>query len=301
MDELRMALAAATGAIIGGMVVVALSWTLRAVARPSGAAETERYGETARSRHPPSLHWLAKAAILLASIGAYGYVGYTSRPLASASSSAASTPRTAAAAPAPLAAPAHFMIGGVDLTFAPPAGYCLYPEPLLQTVVAQQSKINPDNVIHEVFADCDELRRATTDHARIRDFGMVMTPKSQLDETIGPAEFDRIVAGSVDPVTLKETMDQRLRDAQSRLRLQSVSTLGMLDRGPGAAYFGYLFRAGNAAGGFTQACVMALTTLKGRLVSYYLYSDYSRDARPTLDMLMHRVKASLGNLAARNS
>lgn len=298
MDELRMVLAAATGAVIGGVVVVALSWTLRAVARPAGPEHLEPLSDGAALRRAPALHWAVKTAIVLLSIGAYGYLGYANRPLEAPAPTAVID-----ATPADFTEPtAQFTVGGVGLSFAPPAGYCLYPPALLGTVVAQQAKINPDNVIHTVFASCDQLRDAAGgSKPRIRDFGMLMTPKAQLAERIGPAELDRIVAGAVDPATMKETLDQRLRDAQSRLKLQSFSSLGVLDRDPRAAYFGYLFKASNDAGGFDQACVMALTSTKGRLVSYYLYSDYSRDARATLNQLLQKVKASLGDLAARNS
>ncbi len=300
MDELRMVLAAATGAVIGGIVVVALSWTLRALAGPAGpehAGVTGDGGAAAMPPRAPALHWAAKAAILLLSIGAYGYLGYANRPRDIAPPAAATV-----VAPADVAEPAaSFAIGGVGLSFAPPSGYCLYPPALLGAVVAQQAAINPDNVVHAVFADCDQLRDAASSHVRIRDFGMLMTPKSQLAETVGPAELDRILADTVDPVTLKETLDQRLRDAQSRLKLRSVSALGLLGRDPRAAYFGYLFRADGEAGGFDQACVMALTSVKGRLVSYYVYSDYSRDARATLDLLMQKVKSGLGDLVARNT
>jgi hypothetical protein len=294
MDELRIALAAATGAIIGGMVVVALSWTLRTVAQPAGAPG--EHGGIALRRRP--LHWLLKLAILVLSIGGYAYVGYSNRPLAPAAASA-STPASPLAQAA--IAPTQFAVGGVDLSFTPPSGYCLYPEALQQTVVAQQATLNPGNVIHVIFADCDELHDAADTRARIRDFGMLMTPKAQLDRPVGPADLDRIVAGATDTSAAKETLDQRLHEAQSRLRLQSFSSLGELDHDADAAYFAYLFHAKDEKGGFDQACVMALTTLKGRLVSYYLYSDYSRDARPALQLLLHRVKASLGDMMARNS
>jgi hypothetical protein len=293
MDEVRMVLAAATGAVIGGIVVVALSWTLRAVARPAGP----EYAEEDRMRRAPSLHWTAKAAIVLLSIGAYGYLGYANRPLAPAA-----PPVIPQATPADFTEPTtQFAIGGVGFRFAPPSGYCLYPPALLGAVVAQQAKLNPDNVIHTVFADCDELRQAASGNIRIRDFGMLMTPKTQLDASIGPAELDQIVAGTVDPASVKETLDQRLRDAQSRLTLQSFSSLGLLDRDSRTAYFAYLFKANDDAGGFNQACVMGLTTMKDRLVSYYLYSDYSRDAHSTLNLLLQKVKAGLGDLADRNS
>ncbi|HKT19941.1 MAG TPA: hypothetical protein VJR47_17955 [Stellaceae bacterium] len=293
MDELRVALAAATGAVIGGMVIVAVAWTLRSVAQRAAPAGTAEFGEA--EARPATLHWSAKLAILLLSIGAYGYLGYANRPPA-ATASAPQDP-----VPADFTAPtAQFAIGGVQFSLAPPQGYCLYPPALLSTVVAQQARINPDNVVHAVFASCDELRDAKQTRERIRDFGMVMTPRSQIDQNVGPAELERIVAGIADPAAAKRTLDQRLRDAQSRLRLQTFSSLGMLGRDANAAYFGYLFRASDGAGGFDQVCVMALATEKDRLVSYYLYSDYSRDARDTLNLLVQRVKSGLGDLAARN-
>jgi hypothetical protein len=292
MDELRIALAAATGAVIGAMVVVALAWTLRVVARPAAAGGAELDEPTAR---PATLHWTAKLAIVLLSIGLYGYLGYANRPPVAASAPVDPVP-------ADFTAPtAQFAIGGVTLSFAPPACDCLYPPALRATDIAQQATFHTDNVIHAVFASCDELRDSAESKARIRDFGMVMTRKSQIDRSVGPAELDRIVGATVDPAVAKQTLDQRLRSAQSRLRLQAFSSLGMLDREPRAAYFGYLFRASNGAGGFDQVCVMALASEKNRLVSYYLYSDYSRDARTTLHVLLQRVKAGLGDLDARNS
>jgi hypothetical protein len=227
MDELRIALAAATGAVIGAIIVVAWAWTLRAVAaRPAAAGGAELDEPAAR---PTMLHWTAKLAIVLLSIGFYGYLGYANRPPVAASA-------PVDPAPANFTPPtAQFAIGGVTLSFAPPAGYCLYPPALLTTVVAQQAKINPDNVIHAVFADCGELRQSAATQERIRDFGMVMTPKSQIDTNVGSAELDRIVGATVDPAVAKQTLDQRLRGAQSRLRLQTFSSHGMLDRDSHAA------------------------------------------------------------------
>jgi hypothetical protein len=74
-----------------------------------------------------------------------------------------------------------------------------------------------------------------------------------------------------------------------------------LDRDKNAAYFAYLFKADSGGESFAQACVMAMMATKGRLVTYYLYSDYSKDARTALLTLLQKVKASLGDLAAQNS
>ena len=186
------------------------------------------------------------------------------------------------------------------MRFDPPAGYCLYPAPLMQSIITQQGRINPDNQIHTAFGDCKELRAAAENQTRIQDFGMLMTPRAQLDQHVGKPELEQIVASVGDPSTVKETLDQRLRQAQSKLTLQSFSTLGILERDTDATYFAYLFKANADSDGYTQACVMALTTVKGRLVAYYLYSDYTRDARATLMGLLQKVRAGVGDFAAQN-
>lgn len=275
MDEWRIFLAIVTGAVIGLVAVVAVSLSLRLVG-------TRR------------LPWPVSAAIILVAIIGYGVIGYSNRP---APPPEAPPPQEAATAPAPT----QIGIGGVALDFMPPAGYCIYPSPLLDTVIAHQAKINPDNVVHTVFGNCDQLREAGLAQTRIRDFGMLMTPKAQVNQTIDPPALERIIAGSVDPATVKQTLDQRLKDAQSRLKVQSFSSLGVLDREPGTAYFGYLFRSGTQEENFAQACIMAMTTLKGRLVSYYLYSDYTKDARAALLGLLQKAKSGVADFAARNS
>lgn len=301
MDELRMVLAAATGAVIGGVVVVALAWTLRVLGetRAARTALVPATGLPAERRRPLRLHWSLKVAIILLSILAYGFLGYANRSADQAAQQNDAAANQAAFVP-PLAA--QFDVGGVSLRFNPPGGYCLYPDPLMQSVVAQQGKLNPDNVIHTAFGSCSQLRAAAESQARIQDYGMLMTPRAQIEEHVGRSELDQIVASVGDPQTVKETLDQRLRQAQSKLTLQAFSTLGILQRDQDATYFAYLFKTNGEDGdGYNQACIMALTAVKGRLVAYYLYSDYTRDARATLMGLLQRVRASLGDLQAQNS
>jgi hypothetical protein len=300
MDEFRMVLAAATGAVIGGVVVVALAWTLRVLGETAATRDQPlpATGMAAAPRRTWRLHWSVKAGIILLSITAYGFLGYSNRSVDKDVAAADADANQAAFVP-PLSA--QFDVGGVSLRFDPPAGYCLYPAPLMQSIVVQQGKINPDNVVHTAFGNCGQLRAAADNQARIQDFGMLMTPRAQLEQHIGQPELDQIVASVGDPSTVKETLDQRLHQAQSRLTLQSFSTLGILQRDKDATYFAYLFKTTDDDGGYTQACVMALTAVKGRLVAYYLYADYTRDARATLMNLLQRVRTNLGDLAAQNS
>ena len=299
MDVLRISLAAATGAVIGVVVVIALAWSIRILGprRASAGAAPDVSSDSAGPRRF-GLSLLAKIAIVALATAAYGYLGYINRPAPPDTPPPDAAPaQSAFAAPTP---PAQFNVGGVTLSFTPPSGYCLYPPSLMQAIVAQQGKINPDNVVHTVFGNCDQLREAAATQIRIRDFGMLMTPKGQISQDFDPPALERVIASAAAPGNVKETLDQRLRAAQTRLKLQSWSSLGILDRDRSAAYFAYLFKSETQGESFAQACIMALTTSKGRLISYYLYADYTKDARNTLLGLLQKVKASLGDLGAQN-
>lgn len=286
MDGARWILSAGTGAAIGVAVVIALDLSFRLARRPAGLAG-------ALPGHAGQL----KIAIFALAVSGYVLLGYFYRP----------TPPEAAAPPAPSGAataldtgPTQFDVGGVALAFAPPAGMCLYPAPLLQSVQAQQARVNPDNVIHTAFAACGELRDALAEHTRIRDFGILMTPKDDLTQFFDRPALDQLAAATPDPTRVKATLDERLKNAQSQLALQSFSALGTIDRDPRAIYFAFLSKAENAAGGFTQACVMAMTAVNGRLVSYYLYRDYDKDPRPAIFGLLAEAKAGVNDFAQRN-
>jgi hypothetical protein len=167
-------------------------------------------------------------------------------------------------------------------------------------VRVQQGKLNPDNVIDTAFADCNQLRDSAANQRRIRDFGLLMTPKADLNRHIDRAMIDQMAGAMPDQTSVKTMLDRRLAAAESKLALQSFSALGAIDRDQRAVYFAYLSKAQGIEGTFTQACVMAMTAVNGRLVSYYLYSDYDRDPRPVIFGLLTKVKAGVSDFAQRN-
>jgi len=171
---------------------------------------------------------------------------------------------------------------------------------MMAAAVARQGRLDPGDVLHVAFGDCDQLRAAAASNTRVKDFGLLMSPKSQLGRPIDRAGLDRLAANAGDPVTVKQTIDQRLRQAQTSLKLQSFSALGTIDSDDRSIYLGFLSKAEGASGPFAQAGVMAMTAVKGRLVSYYLYSDYDRDARSALLALLQKVKTGVAGLAERN-
>ncbi|HEY3916296.1 MAG TPA: hypothetical protein VGL83_00810 [Stellaceae bacterium] len=285
-------MALGTGAVIGIAIVCALALTVRLLRRadaaPAGAGSW-------RAKIDPE-GWPLRLTIVGAAIVFYTAVGILHQPPPSAPAAP-----TASEAPADAdTAPAALDIGGVTLAFAPPSGSCLYPPPLLEAVRLQQAKLNPDNVIDGAFADCAELRNATASQTRLKDFGLLMTPKVDLDRRIDRAGIDVIAATMPDATSVKATLDQRLAAAQSQLGLQSFSALGSIDRDAQAIYFAYLSKAQGNSGAFNQACVMAMTAINGRLVSYYLYSDYDKDPRPVIFGLLAKAKAGVGDFAQRN-
>jgi hypothetical protein len=295
---MRWILSAATGAIIGIAAAVALELSFRALRRPAGAAASAPAAPSARLALDPQ-RWPVRAAIVAFAIAFYTIVGYLHRP-ATPVPPAADTPPVAEAAPPADTGPAALALGNVTLAFAPLPGTCLYPAPLLEAVRLQQAKLNPDNMIDAAFADCDQLRNSVANKTRIRDFGILMTPKADLDQHVDRASIDAMAAAMPDQTSVKATLDQRLSTAESKLALQSFSALGAIDRDQQAIYFAYLSKAEGADGVFTQACVMAMTAINGRLVSYYLYSDYERDPRPMIFGLLAKVKAGVSDFAQRN-
>jgi hypothetical protein len=298
MDAMRWIFSIGTGGAIGIAAALALELSFRLMGRPAAAATVPAMPRLPLIARP----WPLRIAIVVFATAFYTIVGYEHRPLPPAAPESAASDAPAAGAPAPQAetGPAALTIGGVTLAFAPPSGTCLYPAPLLEAVRVQQGKLNPDNAIDMAFADCNQLRDNVANQTRIRDFGLLMTPKVDLNQHVDRAMIDQMAGAMPDQTSVKATLDQRLVAAESKLALQSFSALGAIDRDPQAIYLAYLSKAQSADGTFTQACVMAMTAINGRLVSYYVYSDYEKDPRPVIFGLLAKVKAGVSDFARRN-
>lgn len=287
-----------TGAAIGIAAALALELSFRLMRGPAVATSG-----AAMPRLPPIARvWPLRIAIVVFAVAFYTIVGYQHRPSSPAAPESTASEASAAAASAPQAetGPTSLTIGGVTLAFAAPSGSCLYPAPLLEAVREQQGKLNPDNVIDTAFADCNQLRDSTANQTRIRDFGLLMTPKVDLNQHVDRATIDQMAGAMPDQTSVKAMLDQRLVAAESKLALQSFSALGAIDRDPQAIYFAYLSKAHGADGAFTQACVMAMMAVNGRLISYYVYADYDKDPRPVIFGLLAKVKAGVSDFARRN-
>jgi hypothetical protein len=290
VDWTRLALGAEVGLGIGALILVGwlgTRWVLR------GRLGTLSWAHIALS-----------VAIIATSTGAYALFSYRvqpSAPPAAADPSAIAPSAGGAAAPpvqqavaTPPAPPPRAQVdaGGILLKFDPPAGYCLYPADLMSVVLAMHKQTNRDNVVHTAFGDCDQLRSHAESGARIRDFGIVMTPTSTLGKPLTRASLDDFAREIVDPAQAREGAAQRLREAVSRLDLQSFSSVGVLDRDDNSIYFGFLAKLHAGDETFTQASVLALTIVRSRLVSLYLYSDYTKTPRTMLQTLLTKNKAS---------
>ena len=306
VDWTRLALGAEVGLGIGALILVGwlgTRWLLR------GRLGTLSWAHVALS-----------VVIIAASTGAYALFSFRAQPPSPAPLTTAAAASTAAAAagdppaapsdqqavvapPAPPAAPPPAQVdagGGVLLKFDPPEGYCFYPADLMSVVVAMHKQTNRDNVVHTVFGDCDQLRAHAETGARIKDFGIVMTPTSTVGKPLTRASLDDFAREIVDPAQGRESVAQRLHEAVSRLNLQSFSSVGVLDRDDSAIYFGFLSKVRAGEETFTQASVLALTIARSRLVSLYLYSDYAKTPRSTLQTLLTKSKASVAAFAGTN-
>lgn len=301
VDWARLTLGAEVGLGIGALILVvwvATHWLLRG--RPGG------------------ISWVQVGialAIVTASTGAYAVFSYQHQPEAkTAAAEPATAPSSAVPAPVgaapstdqalatPPAPPAHAQVnaGGIVLKFDPPDGYCLYPTDLMSVVLAVHKQTNRDNVVHTAFGDCDQLKSHGETGARIRDFGLVMTPVAMVGKPVTRASLDDFAHAAVDPAQVRESVAQRLHEAVTRLDMQSFSSVGVLDRDDSSIYLGFLSKLQSGDETFTQACVLALTAVHGRLVSLYLYSDYTKNPRNTLQALLTKTKASVGAFAGLN-
>ena len=256
--------------------------------------------------------WLIRVAAAVLAIGSttagFAYLVYPGeeapkpRP---AAPTIAAAPATILPPPAPVPAPqpapsARIEVGGVAIGFEPPAGYCLYPPDLLQAVLTTQRKANPDNAVHIAFGDCDQLRNRGSADGRIRDFGLLMTPKAMLAKTVGKSVLAQYARETLDPVQLQRGADNGIRAAERSLEMHSFASAGVLARTDGAVYFGFLSKIRTRGGGFEQAGLMALTVVRGRLIAYYIYADFRWDPRPTLARLQQTAKGGIERMAALN-
>jgi hypothetical protein len=252
---------------------------------------------------------IAAAVMAVASTTAgFAYLVYprdeTAKPQAPAPTVAAETAAMRpppAPTPVPQPAPAaRIDVGGVAILFEPPPGYCLYPPELLQAVLATQRKANPENAVHIAFADCDQLRNRGSGEARIRDFGLLMTPKAMLAKTVGKSVLAQYAREQLDPLQLQRGADKGIRAAERNLEMHSFASAGVLARTEGAVYFGFLSKLKTNGGSFEQAGLMAMTVIRGRLIAYYVYADFRWDPRPTLARLQQTAKGGVEKMAALN-
>ena len=200
-----------TGAAIGIAAALALELSFRLMRPPAPAATVPAMPRVPLIARP----WPMRIVIVLFATAFYTIVGYQHRPLPPAAANDA-LPAADAATQADTG-PASLAIGSVTLTFAPPAGSCLYPAPLLEALRLQQGKLNPDNAIDTAFADCGQLRDTVANQSRIRDFGLLMTPKVDLNQRVDRAAIDQIAGAMPDQTSVKATLNQRLVGAESKL------------------------------------------------------------------------------------
>jgi hypothetical protein len=290
VDWTRLALGAGVGVGIGTLILLGwlgTRWLLR------GRLGAVSWG-----------HLVVSLAIIAASTGAYAVFSYRNQPSPppQAPAPSASSETTAPPAQALVTPPPHAQIdaGGIVLKFDPPEGYCLYPADLMSVVLAVHKQTNRDNLVHTAFGDCEQLRGHTETGARIRDFGIVMTPTAMVGKPLTRSALDELAREVVDPTQVRESVAQRLREAVSRLDMQSFSAVGVLDRDAGSIYFGFLSKLQAGDETFAQAYVMALTVIRSRLVAVYLYSDYTKNPRAALQKLLNKTKANVDAFAGMN-
>ncbi|HTS90724.1 MAG TPA: hypothetical protein VMG55_01880 [Stellaceae bacterium] len=298
--------AAVFGAVVGCLILLGwliTRWMLGEVGHPRLRVPLPR---TLAARR-----WVVRIAAAVMAVASttagFAYLVYPSpqpapTPAPALETAALRPPPAPTPTPMPQAPPpTRIEVGGIAILFEPPAGYCLYPPELLQAVLATQRKANPDNAVHIAFGDCDQLHNRGNDGARIRDFGLLMTPKAMLAKTVGKSVLAQYARETLDQRELQRGADRGIQAAERKLEINSFASAGVLARTDGAIYFGFLSRIkSGGAGSFEQAGLMAMTVIHGRLIAYYLYADFRSDPRPAFARLQPTAKAGVERMAALN-
>lgn len=298
------------GAVAGGLILLAWSITRWMLGESLGVVDATR------AVVPPfaaTRRWIIRIAAAVMAVASttagFAYLVYPRQeptkpespaPVVAAAPTIVLPPAVPEPAPRPAEPEARIDVGGVVLRFVPPAGYCLYPPDLQQAVLAVQRKANPENAVHIAFGDCEQLRNRESSGGRIRDFGLLMTPKAMLGKTVTKSVLAQYLRETLDPQQIQRGADKGVRAAERNLQMHSFASVGVLARSETAVYFGFLSRIKAGSGKIEQAGLMALTVIRGRLIAYYVYADYRWDPHPQLVRLQRTAKGGVETLAALN-
>jgi len=197
-------------------------------------------------------------------------------------------------------------IDTASLNLPPPTGYCELTEQ--QPSDARMIKVVSDvlaghNELLAMSADCRQLQnwRAGTQRV-LDDYAQYQTliatkgsnfPRAEAVKQVCAqvrTEGEKFVAG------LAEEMNKRLENVVKEIKVNENRLVGVLAEDADACYFATVQKMKTEAGADkTQLIISAVTTIKGKILYYYLFAPYSNagDVNTAFDRHKNNVAAVL--------
>jgi hypothetical protein len=194
-----------------------------------------------------------------------------------------------------------FTLVGQSFNLTIPDGYCA-PDEKSKAVADTLASADPQNVTDFTYFDC----KIATSAAGERRYGILKTPKNTLIVVLPPRadllkEFGKLIAdGSLAKALATQDL---VGDANKSIKettgvdLKISGTPKFVEADDRAAYIVGVMSGGEDAQR-KFALAGALTEVKGRLISWYVYGPYRSDA--DVAALLREVKAYIAGFIAEN-
>lgn len=206
------------------------------------------------------------------------------------------------------AATDHKQARAYGLDLPAPDGFCelsaAYPADRDMLTTAEQLNAGHNRVL-SIFADCGELDALRGKGVTLSNYAMYMMPMSAGEAPImlSRAEVIELLANAfqeTDPVgQARDTVRDRIAEADMAIELQELVGLGMLHRDDTALFTGVLTRTAADNGDVdVSAVITGMTLVGGRLVTLNLGAPY--EGQQTIDGLLLRQRENLRQLIDAN-
>jgi hypothetical protein len=202
-------------------------------------------------------------------------------------------------------------VGSATLNLVPPTGYCELEERQAsdkRMLDAVRGMISGTNRLLAMSAACQQLTDwRSGKRPLLDDFAQYQTLE-QMAETEVPAPYDRAIADLCSELRAQgdQLLSGMMPDIKSRaekvmanVKVNEMRFMGVLAEDPNACYAGILQKFRTEAGtDKTQVGVFVTTIIRGKVVYYYLFSQYANS--DTIVDLLAKHRANLFRLRSAN-
>lgn len=209
-------------------------------------------------------------------------------------------------------------LGTETVSFVPGADYCAldsqqYEYDRLMTDWQRQAQAGSNQLV-QIFQNCKSLEglRQGQQSGKFGRYSIVLMPLTNGQPTQVPgmtrdvllAELTKVFNKGVELDT--KSVEQRLNDSldsvtgqnNGQININGVKQLGMLDQDPNAIYQGLVLTASANDQTTVTAGIVAMSMVKGYVVSYNVYDDYVDEG--TFTSLLGEAKEAMRTLVENN-